>query len=215
MSDRILAFVSWFERRPARERLVLTITVAAVVAFLFDALWWTPAREQLQYARAEIESLKNEKSLLSNELVVLEQREALDPDAALRQQLDVVQQKIARLDEELRGQTLQILPPQQMPVVLRDLIDTTDGLRIVGIRSELPQRLVEGIEDNQPVLYRHGLVLDLKGKYLALLECVRALEALPWRFYWLGIEVHAEGGETSDFRLHIYTVSLREEWIRV
>ena len=58
-------------------------------------------------------------------------------------------------------------------------------------------------------------MLDLEGEYLALLDCVRALEALPWRFYWLGIEVQAEGGRTSDFRLHVYPVSLREEWIRV
>lgn len=215
MTDQILAFVSWFERRPARERLILALTAVAVVVFLFEVLWWVPAREQLGYARDQITSLENEKSMLSNELLALEQREALDPDAALRQQLDVVQRKIASLDEELRGQTLQILPPQQMPVVLRDLIDTTDSLRIVGIRSEPPQRLVEGIEDNQTILYRHGLVLDLKGEYLALLDCVRALEALPWRFYWLGIEVHAEGNRTSDFRLHVYTVSLREEWIRV
>lgn len=215
MTDQILAFVSWFERRPARERLILALTAVAVIVLLFEVLWWAPAREQLRYARAEIVSLENEKSVLSNELSALEQREALDPDAALRQQLDIVEQKIAGLDEELRGQTLQILPPQQMPVVLRDLIDTTESLRIVGIHSEPPQRLVEGIEDNQLVLYRHGLVLDLEGEYLALLDCVRALEALPWRFYWLGIEVQAEGDRTSDFRLHVYTVSLREEWIRV
>lgn len=215
MIDQILAFVSWFERRPSRERLVLAISTLVAIVFLFETLWWAPKRGQLQHAHAEIKSLEDQKSLLSGELSALEQRESLDPDAALRQQLDVVQQKIAGLDEALRGQTLQILTPEQMPGVLRDLIDTTGRLRIVGIRSEPPQRLVEGVEDNQTILYRHGLVLDLKGEYLALLDCVRALEALPWRFYWLGIEVDADGSKAADFRLHVYTVSLREEWIRV
>lgn len=215
MIDRILACASWFEGRPPRERLILAITVIAVVAFLFDTLWWAPKREQIGQARAEIASLEEEQTLLSSELMALEQRESLDPDAALQRQLDVVQQRITSLDEELRGQTLQILTPEQMPVVLRDLIDTVGSLRIVGIRSEPPQRLAESVNDKQPVLYRHGLVLDLKGEYLALLDCVRALEALPWRFYWLGIEIRADGVNASDFKLHVYTVSLREEWIRV
>ncbi len=215
MIDRIQAFVSWFERRPSRERLVLAMSALVAVVFLFETLWWAPQREQLQQARAEIESLEEQKSVLSGELSALEQRESLDPDAALRQQLDVVEQKIAGLDEALQNRTLQILTPEQMPGVLRDLIDTTGRLRIVGIRSEPPQRLFEGVEGNQTILYRHGLVLELEGEYLALLDCVRALEALPWRFYWLGIEVDADGSETADFRLHVYTVSLREEWIRV
>jgi MSHA biogenesis protein MshJ len=74
---------------------------------------------------------------------------------------------------------------------------------------------VNSANDNLPVLYRHGLVIDLQGEYLALLEYVRALENLPWRFYWLGLEVRAAGPGPREFRLHVYTVSLREEWIRV
>lgn len=213
--EQILNSASWFEQRPARERLVLAVSMLIAVLFLFETLWWAPKREQLQHARTEIESLEDQKSLLSSEVAALEQRESLDPDSALRQQLDVVQQKIAGLDEELKGQTLQILTPEQMPGVLRDLIDATERLRIVGIRSEPPERLVESVDGNQTILYRHGLVVELKGEYLALLDCVRALEFLPWRFYWTGVEVDADGGEAADFRLHVYTVSLREEWIRV
>ncbi len=213
--DRLTTLAAWFEQRPSRERVVLAASALIAVLFLFETLWWAAKREQLQHSRTEIESLEDQKSLLSSEVAALEQRESLDPDSALRQQLDVVQEKIAGLDEELRGQTLQILTPEQMPGVLRDLIDATERLRIVGIRSEPPERLVESVDGNQTILYRHGLVLELKGDYLALLDCVRALESLPWRFYWLGIDVDADGSEAADFRLHVYTVSLREEWIRV
>ena len=149
------------------------------------------------------------------ELDQLEQRESLDPDAAILNQLDVLQQRLADLDADLRGQTLQILAPEQVPSVLRDLIGNIRRLQITGIQSEPPARLVNSANDDLPVLYRHGLVIDLEGEYLAFLDYVRALEELPWRFYWLGMEVRANGTDPRRFRLHVYTVSLREEWIRV
>lgn len=215
MRQQLQWLETWYMGLPFRERILVSAAAVLVMALAFESLWWGPEREQAAHAGERIESLEAQKTTLAAELERLEQREALDPDAAVREQLDEVGRRIAALDERLRGQTLQILTPEQMPAVLRDLIGTVRGLRIVGIRSQPPERLVESADDNLPVLYRHGMVVELRGDYLALLDCVRALEALPWRLYWAGLEVQADGFEPSRFRLHVYTVSLREEWIRV
>jgi MSHA biogenesis protein MshJ len=208
-------FESWFDGRPWRERSILAAAAVLATLLIFEGMWWGAERERAAQADAEVASLELQKAGIAVELERLEQRESLDPDAAIREQIDVVQHKLADLDAKLRGQTLQILAPEQMPSVLRDLIGNVQGLRITGIRSELPERLVNSANDNLPVLYRHGLVIDLQGEYLALLDYVRELEELPWRFYWLGMEVRANGVDPRQFRLHVYTVSLREEWIRV
>lgn len=215
MMDTVRIGESWFDGRPMRERAVLACAAIVVTVLLFEGLWWGPQRERAGIAQADVSSLVLQKSTLTGELAQLEEREALDPDAAIRAQLDLLAGKITVLDERLRGQTLQILAPEQMPAVLRDLIRNVEGLRITAVRSELPQRLVNSAEDNLPVLYRHGLVIDLEGDYLGLLDCARKLEDLPWRLYWLGMEVRANGLAPGEFRLHVYTVSLREEWIRV
>jgi MSHA biogenesis protein MshJ len=212
---RLAAFESWFDGRTARERSVLFAAALAAALFLFESTWWGPERERAGSAAANVDSLQAQKTAMERELEVLSLRESLDPDAAILEQLDVVEHKIGALDTRLRNQTLQILSPEQMPAVLKDLIGEGRALRIVGIRSESPQRLVNSAEDNLPVLYQHGLVIDLQGEYLALLDYVQALENLPWRFYWLGLEVRAPGSGPREFRLHVYTVSLREEWIRV
>ena len=215
MMDTVRMLESWFDGRPMRERAVLAGAAIVVTVLLLEGLWWGPQRERAGAAQADVTSLVEQKSTLSAELGQLEEREALDPDSAIRAQLDLLSGKITVLDQRLQAQTLQILAPEQMPAVLRDLIRTVEGLRITAVRSEAPQRLVNSAEDNLPVLYRHGLVIDLEGDYLGLLDCVRKLEGLPWRLYWLGMEVRADGVAPGEFRLHVYTVSLREEWIRV
>jgi MSHA biogenesis protein MshJ len=215
MMKQLAALESWFDGRSARERNVLFAAVLAAILLLFETAWCGPERQRAASAGANVASLQAQKTAMEDEVEVLSLRESLDPDAAILEQLDVLEHKIGALDTRLRNQTLQILSPEQMPAVLKDLIGMGRALRIVGIRSESPQRLVNSANDNLPVLYRHGLVIDLQGEYLALLDYVQALENLPWRFYWLGLEVRAAGSGPREFRLHVYTVSLREEWIRV
>jgi MSHA biogenesis protein MshJ len=215
MMEYLRIGMAWYDGRPVRERTVLAVAALVITLASFEGLWWGPARERAALAERSATSLEEQKASLGAELAALEERESQDPDTAIREQLDLLARKVADLDDRLRGQTLQILSPEQMPQVLRDMIGTVEGMRITGIRSELPQRLVNSADDNLPVLYRHGLVIDLTGDYLGLLDCMRRLEELPWRLYWLGMEVQAHGVEPGEFRLHVYTVSLREEWVRV
>lgn len=215
MMEYVRSVETWYDGRPSRERAVLAAAALIVTALLFEGLWWGPQRERGAVAANDVRSLVEQESTLSAELEQLELRESADPDTAIREQLDLLAGKISVLDDRLRGQTLQILAPEQMPAVLRDMIHNVDGMRITAVRAELPQRLVNSAEDNLPILYRHGLVIELEGDYLGLLDCVRKLEALPWRLYWLGMDVRADGDAPGEFRLHVYTVSLREEWIRV
>jgi len=215
MMKQLVWFETWFDGRPARERAIVATAAIVATLLIFEGAWWSPERERTAHATAEVRPLEVQKAGIVAELDQIEQRESLDPDAAIREQIDTLSNKLADLDTQLRSQTLQILAPEQMPSVLRDLIGNVRGLRITGIRSELPERLVNSANDNLPVLYRHGLIIDLQGEYLALLDYASKLEELPWRFYWLGLEVRANGMAPRQFRLHVYTVSLREEWIRV
>lgn len=207
--------IAWYDGRTLRERVILIIAALSVTALVFEGLWWGPQRRRAGAAQEAVTSLEAQQESLQTELTALEKKEAEDPDTAIREQLDVLTKKIGDLDEHLRGQTLQVLAPEQMPAMLRDMIGTVDGLQITGMHSEPPQQLVNDPDSNLPVLYRHGLVIDLKGNYFGLLKCMRKLEGLPWRLYWSGLDIRAHDFEPGEFRLHVYAVSLREEWIRV
>ncbi len=209
------ALEAWYLGLTRQERYLIAFAALLLPVVAFESLWWAPTRNQAARAAAQIESLTAEQAGLEAEVAELERREALDPDAALRVQLETLEERISELDRLLEGQTLQVLTPEQMPAVLRDLIAGVDGLEIVGMRSRAPERMVQSVDGSLPILYRHALDIDLAGDYLALLRCVQSLEALPWRLYWGELDLRADGGAPSEIRLQVFTLSLREAWIRV
>jgi len=213
--DRIHAARAWYESRSQRDRTVLLAASLIAVLLAFEALAFGSARARLATVEARFDAVEQERRALETELETLDEQDALDPNAAVRRQLGLLGAEIAALDTKLGEQALQIIAPDEARLVLRDLIDNVAELDLRTMRTLTPEQLVNATADDLPALYRHGLVIDLEGEYLALLAYVRALEALPWRFYWLGMNVQAEAPGPRRFRLHIYTVSLRKEWIRV
>lgn len=215
MIERIAFARDWFAARNFRERIVLTVAACAGILLVIEALAWAPARQRLHAAEAQVASLETQKNVLQGELDALDQQEALDPDSAVRRQLDTFDRQVGSLDEKLQGQALQLIAPEQARAVLQALIANVRGLHMAGLQTEPARPLVETEGLDLPVLYRHGLVIDLDGDYLALIEYLQALEQLPWRLYWYDLEVTADKPGPRRFRLRLYTVSLRKEWIRV
>jgi len=206
---------SWFEVRSFRERLVLAGALVVALLLAIEALSWAPARHRHDAAAAQLASLEEQRVTLQQELDLLDEQEALDPDAAVRRQLDTFDQQVGTLDEKLRSQAIQLIAPEQARSMLRSLIANVRDLRMVALQTEPPTPLVDTEGLDLPVLYRHGIVIDLQGNYLAVLEYLQSLEALPWRLYWYGLEVQANPSGVRSYRLHIYTISLRKEWISV
>jgi len=206
---------SWFETRSFRERLVLAGALVVGVLLAIESLSWAPARKRIDEAEAHLASLAEQNAALQTELGRLDEQEALDPDAAVRRQLDSFDQQVGKLDERLLGQSIQLIAPEHARPMLRSMIANIRDLRMVAFETEPATPLVttEGLD--LPVLYRHGMVIDLQGNYLSLLEYLQALEKLPWRLYWYGLEVSADKSGTRTYRLRLYTVSLRKEWISV
>ncbi len=215
MIERFAFARSWFDARNFRERIMLAAAACIGILLVVDAFSWAPARQRLHSAEVQLASLETQKLALQDQLDALDQQEALDPDAAVRRQLDAFDTQVGTLDRKLQGQALQLIAPEQARAVLQALIANVRGLRMVALQTEPARALVatEGLD--LPVLYRHGLVIDLEGDYLALVAYLQALEQLPWRLYWYEVEVTADKPGARRFRLRLYTVSLRKEWIRV
>lgn len=215
MIERFEFARSWFDGRSFRERIVLAAAACVGILLAIEAVSWAPARQRLASAELQIASLETQKAGLQDQLDALDQQEALDPDAAVHRQMDSFDRQVGALDRKLEGQALQLIAPEQAQAVLQALIANVRGLRMVALQTEPARPLVATAGLDLPVLYRHGLVIDLEGDYLALIQYLQALEQLPWRFYWTGVEVTADKAGARRFRLRLYTVSLRKEWIRV
>jgi len=215
MNERLGVVSDWFEALSFRERIAIAGALVVGLLLGIEALAWAPARKRLDSAEAQIASLDSQRATLQQELDKLDQEEALDPDAAVKRQLSSFDKQVSALDAKLAAQKLQLIDPAQARPMLQALIANVQGLRMVGLHTVAPTQILDTEGADMPPLYRHGLVIELEGDYLPLLDYLKALESLPWRLYWDGLEMKAEDPGARKFRLELYTVSLRKEWIRV
>jgi MSHA biogenesis protein MshJ len=143
------------------------------------------------------------------------------------ERLRALRERVAAGDEEVRVFTTDLVDPREMRLVLEELLRRQDGLKLVravnrraepvvaepepapGAPTETPPRSAA------PILYRHSLVLELKGSYLDCLRYLAAVERLPWHVYWSRLEFAADQYPVNDIRIEIATLSLDEEWIGV
>jgi MSHA biogenesis protein MshJ len=214
MIERLGGVRDWFEALSFRERVAIVAAVLVGLLLAIESFAWAPARKRLDGAEAQIASLDAQRATLQQELDKLDQEESLDPDAAVSRQLKSFDQQIGTLDRKLEGQKLQLIDPAQARPMLQALIGNVHGLRMLSLHTEPPTQLVNTENADLPPLYRHGVVIELEGDYLPLLDYLQALENLPWRLYWYGLDVKADKPGARRFRLEFYTVSLRKEWIR-
>jgi len=63
--------------------------------------------------------------------------------------------------------------------------------------------------------YVHPVELVIEGSYLDVLAYLRALESLPWRFYWKVLELQTTHYPTNRVRIELSTLSMDKEWIGV
>jgi MSHA biogenesis protein MshJ len=73
----------------------------------------------------------------------------------------------------------------------------------------------EGGPARSGTIYKHGVQLTVRGKYLDLLAYLKDIEALPARFYWDKLELSVVEHPTVLMRVTLYTISLDKAWIQV
>jgi MSHA biogenesis protein MshJ len=81
--------------------------------------------------------------------------------------------------------------------------------------AEEPSGTAAAERSDAPNLYRHSLVLTLRGSYLDFLRYLEAVERLPWHLYWSGLELRTDEYPVNDITIELTTLSLDEEWIGV
>lgn len=202
-----------------RERLLLLITVLAGVWLLFDSLWLGPVQRQLQNAAQREQQLAAQQQAELARLGDLRQRADQDPAAELRAHIERVRRDISELDERLHERMLSFVEPQQMTRLLSDLIQGSRDLMLLSVHSEAPTRLGGDNASDARIaasIYRHGLIMELAGEYLALLDFLRQVETMPWRLFWDSLQVEVIEQDTSRrFRLRVYTLSPSDAWIGI
>lgn len=141
----------------------------------------------------------------------------------LRSEIEATRERVKQRQARLADATADMISPRDMARFLEQLLMQERSLTMVRLQTLDAQPLStntaqagdESPASQSPVLYRHAFEIAFSGGYLATLRYLQALESLPWRFVWDGVDYEVIDYPQSIVRMRLHTLSLSEDWIGV
>lgn len=197
-----------------RERGFVLIAIIAVLFLLWDTFMMQPLYREQDVTEQKIAEKRQSIERLAQTLQEVTQRSGNNPNDRLRLEQEELQRQIQRLDERLGAEAANIISPRRMATVLQEVLRRQKTLRLIAVRS-LPAEAVldpgsAGTARLPGNIYRHGLEIEVEGKYLDLLSYLHEIESLPHAFVWDQLEIATEQYPRNRIRFRVYTLSLSE-----
>lgn len=222
----------WSERFSAlnqRERMLVAGALVLGGLYLGGILWVEPMFARAKSYARQSENQAAELSALQAQIVQLGQQVSSDPNHALRQELERVNQQIKGAEGRLAEFDSSLVPPGKTVNMLGNLIRKTPGVRLVGFKTlpvegvlaakqqqeRLAARPLETSEILTTDVYKHGFELKVRGNYLALLAYLKTLEAQPERLLWQRAQLTVDKYPESELTLTVFTLSMDKHWLEL
>ena len=233
LGKRVKALAQRIDALKLNERVLMLGAAVLVTAYFWDKAF-------LQPLDAKRLHLVTETQIASEALQKIDQAAAewvasasIDPDAEARARLEALGKDLALARGTVEAKAGRMVPPEQMPEVLKSVLSRFHELEFVsleGLKVEQVAVAPPAAADSAPAtkkapdaaaqsarygVYRHGIRVRFKGSYPAVTEYLKALETLPFGFYWDSVELETRKYPEIDGSLVVYTVSLGAGWIGV
>lgn len=228
MKEKWSLLKSRFESFEMRERLLIVGAVVALVYLLWDFLLLQPMGKEMQIIVARERVARQAIQTTEAEITVLQNIATKDPNVALRGEIEELRSKIASLDEQLDTLAVGLVPAQQLPKVMHNVLSKSGKLTIERLATLPPQEMAlsagvkaepqaaeataEPVEQVEPVqqevkIYKHSVVLNLTGDFAAVVQYLRELERSDWRFYWESLSYKVTSYPNAKIRIRVFTLS--------
>ncbi len=218
MKERWTQLLERIDALELRERALLFITVLFGFGMLWQQLLLGPMEMEQKQMLAQIDRLHQEVDKLDREYQAIIERANHDPDAENRVLLSRYQGRDAELEKRILDSVAGLIDPKQMARMVEQVLQGRRALTLVSMQS-LPATPLLELADEEMMegegIFRHGLRLQLEGDYLAALDYLKALEALPWSLKWDAVEVEMQEYPRALITITVYTLSLEEDWLGV
>jgi len=100
----------------------------------------------------------------------------------------------------------------QIAAVEVPVVQTASSTSSVGMIPDLAtsQPIVQQVKPQGSGVYKHGVVLKLRGDYFRVLGLMKSLENLSWKFYWDSLDYKVVEYPQAEIELKVFTLSSEE-----
>lgn len=200
-----------------RERGLIFVTVLVLLYFAANGLLFAPLHKQQQRLEGELKGRREQVAAVNAQVQRIVYEATRDPDKENAEKLKALRARIAGLDPQLARVTHSLVSPRDMARFMEQVLTRNRALQVIRIEA-LPPVALEGQSGTAAAgreVFKHGMRIEVRGRYGDLVGYLRALENLPWKVFWGQVTLESEDYPMSRLTLTIYTLSLRQGWIGI
>ena len=218
----------WFNERPIRERVLLTVTTVVLLMFVVWELAVAPVLASNSRLQTQLQGLSQQQESLLEQQQTLNDRLSSDPSQQLRDRLASRQARLDRLDAELADTTGKLIAPRAMVRLLQDILAAQDELELVTVELLAPTPIFDERPEptgdaeqadaeaaSEPLLYAHDVELVIRGGYVDVVDYIKALEGMDDRLGWVSLDYRMLEYPDNEIRIRVRTLSLDQAWLGV
>ena len=220
MNQQLQLLFEKFDALNERERISIMLLSVVAIIIVFVEFMISPMNQQYDILDKQIVSLQSQTKQIQSQILALKTKTNRDPDFQEKQKIKLLNEQISNLDVHLKERMHGLIEPKQMAKVLEVVLTQNTDLKLqrvqsLGAEPLSPVKVKEGEEAEELGIYRHGMQIEFKGSYLSTLNYLKALDELPWNFYWDVLELNVDEYPTSSIIITVHTLSFHEGWIGV
>ncbi len=223
MSNAIQQLMEKIDSRVMRERVLIFLSLLAVVFVLWNFLVQGHFDKQREALVLEAQQIGSEQKALESRVTELTLALANDPAIARKNEIAHLNQRITEVETRLSGLSQGLIGVAQLPKALEDVLQKTAAVNVLQVRTLPVDELrltnsASGEIANSPAskdtggtgVYKHGVLIRVSGSYQQLLQLLTDIEALPWRFYWESLDYRVTEYPDATINIRVFTLSSEE-----
>jgi MSHA biogenesis protein MshJ len=233
IKQRVLDVAARMDALSLRERGMVFGATIAVLAFAGHTVVLTPQDAKQAALRTQIEQQQAASAAIDAEITARVEGSRIDPDAQSRTRLSTMQQEMGQLGSELLALEHGLVPPERMGPLIEGILRANGRLKLVSMRTlpaeplaapgataataapAAPATSAPVAGGDVPLLYRHGVEVTVRGNYLAMVDYMSTLDAMPTRMFWGRAQLDVETYPTARLTLTLHTLSLDRQWMKL
>lgn len=210
-----------------RERALVFFSIVAMFYMAWNIMLLSPQQSEANRLKTQLGNLDVQLKSKQDELALFTHLTKTGNLSPAQKKQQALQGELETLNKELSTLSQGLISAEDLPVLLQDVLLNSKGLRLLSVQTLPVESLVlqaeelpddsSGLDedyDSEPSsemgVFKHGTALTIKGSYFQVLNYVRALESLPWRFYWDWLNYSVVEYPNAEIEIRVYTLSAEE-----
>ncbi|OEE70621.1 MSHA biogenesis protein MshJ [Enterovibrio norvegicus FF-33] len=192
-----------FDGLSGREQWLIALAGWAAIIAMGALLFLEPMTKTLTQISHQITQQQQSTQDLLTLNQLKQEKLSVSPSVELEQKLAQLSQQLVDLDQRMADKVEGLVNADQMASLMESVLNQSDRLTLLSMAS-LPAEQLTHTEDAG--YFIHPIEMTLKGRYFDIVEYLTALENLPVKYYWKGLDYRVTDYPWAEVTVQVYTL---------